>query len=102
MCNRHYLKWWLYGDPLAGKTYGSRGAGHMTLGYLRINERLVHRTVAEKMLGRPLLPSEIVHHIDGDRLNNDPCNLQVFASQSEHAAHHARVRRNQQGEHDGN
>jgi hypothetical protein len=29
------------------------------------------------MLGRLLTPSETVHHIDGDRLNNHPTNLQL-------------------------
>lgn len=51
-------------------------------------ERLEHRVVAERTLGRPLVADEIVHHIDGDRGNNDPANLKVM-SQSEHAAHHA-------------
>jgi len=31
---------------------------------------------------------KIVHHIDGDKLNNDPRNLRVFSSQSTHNAFH--------------
>ena len=46
---------------------------------------LVHRQVAAEMLGRPLLPGEIVHHRDGDSANNDPSNLIVLPSQSYHA-----------------
>ena len=49
-----------------------------------------HRVVAELMLGRPLEPSEVVHHIDGNKRNNDPINLMVFPSQAEHAAWHGR------------
>ncbi len=56
--------------------------------YTKTFGRHTHRVVAEQMLGRPLLPGEVVHHIDGDKRNNDPSNLMVFASASEHARHH--------------
>ena len=36
---------------------------------------LEHRLVMESKIGRLLKPNEIVHHIDGNRLNNDPTNL---------------------------
>ena len=38
---------------------------------------LEHRLVMAKKLGRPLLKGETVHHIDGDRSNNDEANLQL-------------------------
>lgn len=38
---------------------------------------LEHRLVMEEMLGRYLYPFETVHHKDGNRLNNDPSNLQL-------------------------
>ena len=47
-----------------------------------------HRIVAAEKLGRPLLKGEVVHHKDENKLNNHPDNLQVFASQAEHARHH--------------
>lgn len=47
-----------------------------------------HILVAENAMGRPLVPGEVVHHIDRDRRNNRPENLQVFASHSEHMRHH--------------
>ena len=46
-----------------------------------------HRIVAEEILGRPLEPNEVVHHIDGNKRNNDPSNLMII-TQSEHAKIH--------------
>lgn len=37
--------------------------------------RLAHVVIMEKRLRRRLLPDEQVHHIDGDKLNNDENNL---------------------------
>lgn len=51
-----------------------------------------HRRVMERKLGRQLKPGEVVHHIDGDRTNNSPDNLEVFASNGEHLRHHAKAR----------
>ena len=44
--------------------------------------------MAEKLLGRPLLPREVVHHNDGDKRHNAWDNLEVLSSQSEHARIH--------------
>jgi hypothetical protein len=44
----------------------------------------VHRRKKKKKLGRKLKPKEVVHHIDGNPLNNSPNNLKVYRNQSEH------------------
>jgi len=50
----------------------------------------VHRHVAERKLGRPLEPGEVVHHKNRDKTDNRRSNLRVFGSQKQHHATHVR------------
>lgn len=43
-----------------------------------------HRLVMENKIGRYLLPSEVVHHIDGNKSNNSTKNLKLYSSNAEH------------------
>ena len=61
--------------------------------YTKTFGRHTHRIVAEQLLGRPLRPGEVIHHVDGDRRNNDPSNIMVLPSQSEHARVHMRLKK---------
>lgn len=47
-----------------------------------------HRLVMERHLGRLLDSSEIVHHIDGNRLNNDLSNLRLNPTIAHHKLEH--------------
>ena len=49
---------------------------------------LEHRLVMERKLGRYLLPTEVVHHLDENPSNNHPNNLEVLESQSSHCKTH--------------
>jgi hypothetical protein len=53
---------------------------------------LEHRKVAADMLGRPLLRTEEVHHIDGNKENNSPANL-IVVPKGKHQRMHAEVMR---------
>ena len=60
-------------------------------GYVRIkfgkNNIYKHRWVMEQKLKRLLRPREVVHHIDENRLNNSPENLELL-SDSQHIKLH--------------
>lgn len=49
-----------------------------------------HRVVAEETIGRRLQPGEQVHHINGDKTDNRPENLEVMADLAHHRVKHRR------------
>lgn len=62
------------GHPYARKRKGSSSPGII----------LEHRLVVERKLGRFLHPQEVVDHIDGLTLHNDPSNLRLFGQNADH------------------
>lgn len=63
--------------------------------YIRINGKYVpeHRIVMEEHLGRKLEPSEVPHHINGNKSDNSIKNLVVLKNNSENIKeHHKTVR----------
>ena len=55
--------------------------------YKKLLGRHEHRVIMEKEIGRKLKSTEIVHHIDGNKRNNNISNLKLM-TQSEHAKLH--------------
>lgn len=82
-------------QPL-GNLHGLWKHGKTKNGYLRITSGsrriLKHKDVMEKHLRRELFKGECVHHIDGNKLNNDLSNLCLFNNNSEHHLCHASLR----------
>lgn len=51
-----------------------------------------HKLVAEEKLSRRLEPGEIPHHVNGDKTDNRPENIEVMPSHAHHMNAHAKRR----------
>lgn len=102
--DEHFRRWLrkmgipIRGKGLRGEKHNSwRGGVKMSKGYRMVqhpngsldkNNRRVyifeHRLVMEQSLGRPLLKNEVVHHKNGDVLDNRIENLGLYTTNADH------------------
>lgn len=98
LCGMHYMRQKRYGDvnyltPAEQWSLSQRQSQLANVQsvkpttYRKYLGRHMHRVVAEEKYGRKILPGEHVHHIDGDKHNNHPDNLEIMTAE-EHARHH--------------
>lgn len=94
-CNRNCYKTYAVGKNASNYKRGYRVRPD---GYLRYtDDSYVHRKVMEDHLGRKLESNEHVHHIDGDKSNNYPCNLMILSNSEHRKEHMKNVKRDDYG-----
>ena len=97
LCNKHFLRQQRYGDPNFRMKRANGEGGISTQGYREITVKgvriLEHRHIAGQILNRKLKRTEIVHHVDGNKLNNSLENLSIV-NRSAHVNSHPEVLEN--------
>ncbi len=80
----------VYFDKLKGRwfVYNPKHPNSSIRGYVKRA-----RIIIEKQLGRYLKIGEVVHHIDGDKTNDNISNLRLMKTEEHISHHHAGLRK---------
>ena len=73
--------------------YGTASISNQGYYYITTNEygfrnQLLHRLIMADAIGCGILSNYVVHHIDGDKLNNDLSNLELLTNEEHTSLHH--------------
>lgn len=91
-CGKHYQRWKATGDPLTTKIAARNEGKNYKPAYSFGRRTTEHVAVAEKILGKPLPPEAIVHHVNEDKRDNRPSNLVICPNKEYHNILHRRMR----------
>ena len=71
----------------AAQSAAAKGYIH-TSGHRILRGKFEHVSIAERALGRPLTSNEVVHHINGNKLDNRNCNMVICTRKYHRELHH--------------
>lgn len=69
-----------FGIPAWNKANGNIDSAGYRVRWYNGKQVREHRIIAEQMLGRALKQGEVMHHKNGNRQDNNPKNLEIYAS----------------------
>jgi hypothetical protein len=80
------------------------GSAYLQFGYYIVDtvvggvrfRKQLHRLIYEDYHKITLMPWAVVHHVDGNKLNNDPLNLQAMTRTEHQKLHHTGAKRSEE------
>lgn len=90
LCTKHYQRFYTHGSvTVINRRENGQGTIHHGYKEITVKGKQVpeHRNLIEVFLGRKLQRREVIHHINGDRLDNRLENLMILTNQTHTPIH---------------